>query len=55
MEDIPKSKNPILLILKILIAVVCIGVIGIFAFRLVVFNYYPDTIKNLAFNDKLTD
>ncbi|MBQ8689765.1 MAG: hypothetical protein IJ515_05325 [Clostridia bacterium] len=53
-DDIPKSKNPILLILKILIAVVCIGVIGIFAFRLVVFNYYPDSMKNLTFNEALT-
>ena len=54
-EDQPKSKNPVIITLKILIAVVCIGVVGIIAFRLILFNSYPETVKNLYFNDTLTD
>ena len=52
-EDRPKSKSPVLLILKILTAVICIGVVGFLAFRLFVFNSYPDEVKNLYVNDEL--
>ena len=53
-EDAPKSKSPVMLILKILIAVVCVGVVGLLAFRLIIFNAYPDSVKNIFFNEKLT-
>ncbi len=54
-DDIPKGKkNPVMLILKILVAVICISVIGIFAFRLILFNYYPDSVSNIYFTEKLT-
>lgn len=54
-DDIPKNrKNPVMLILKILIALVCLSVIGIFAFRMIAFNYYPDSMELLYFNDTLT-
>ena len=54
-DDIPKGKkNPVMLILKILVAIVCISVIGIFAFRLILFNYYPDSVSNIYFTEKLT-
>ena len=54
-DDIPKKrKNPVMLILKILIALVCLSVIGIFAFRMIAFSYYPDSVQNIYFNDTLT-
>jgi len=54
-EDLPKSKNPVLLIIKILIAVVCFSVIAVIVFRMIFFNYYPDNIENLYFNETLTE
>lgn len=53
-DDLPKSKNPVLIILKILTALICFGVIALLAFRLIIFNNYPDSVGNLYFNDKLT-
>lgn len=54
-DDIPKGKKtPVMLVLKILLATVAIAVIGIFAFRMIVYNYYPDTMKNILFTDSLT-
>ena len=52
-EDAPKSNNPVMLILKILTAVICIGVVGFLAFRLFIFNSYPDSVKGLYVNDEL--
>ena len=49
-----KSKNPVVIILKAVIALVCISVVGILAFRMVLFNSYPDGAKRLYFNDTLT-
>lgn len=54
-EDLPKSKNPVLLTIKILIALVCIAVIGVLVFRISFFNYYPNSIENLYFNESLTE
>ena len=54
-DDQPKSRSNIVIrILKIMIGVICIGVIGIFAFRLTLFSYYPDKISDLYFTDNLT-
>ena len=53
-EDRPKSKNPVLLILKIITALVCAAVVGVLVFRMVLFSTYPDSVKNIYFNDKLT-
>ena len=54
-EDLPKSKNPVLLIIKILIIVVCIAVAGVLIFRVTFFNFYPKSVKNLYFDDTLTE
>lgn len=55
-DDIPKGKkNPVIRILKILVAVICISVIGIFAFRLIVFNYYPDSMSDIYFTENLKE
>ncbi len=40
-EEPSSGKNPILLIIKILITLVCILVVGVIVFRIVIFNYYP--------------
>lgn len=55
-DEAPKGsrKNPVLLVIKILIAVVCIAVVGILAFRMILFNYYPGSMTGLYFNDTLT-
>ena len=53
-EDIPRGKSRVGLVLKILVGIVCISVIGVIAFRLILFNSYPEGIKNIYFNDKLT-
>ncbi|MBQ8719414.1 MAG: hypothetical protein IJY65_00060 [Clostridia bacterium] len=47
--------EPIMLILKILTGLVCALVIGVVLFRIILFNYYPDNIKNIYFNDELTE
>ena len=52
-DDIPKQKSYVGLVLKILVGIVCITVVGVLAFRLILFNRYPDEIKNIYFNDKL--
>ena len=53
-EDIPQNKSAFILTLKILVAVVCFGVIGLILFRLLMFNYYPSSMKMVYFNDTLT-
>lgn len=47
--------EPVMLILKILIGVVCAAVVGVIAFRMILFNYYPDNMKNIYFNEELSD
>ena len=54
-DDLPKSKSPIILILKILIASICIGVVGLLAVRLIIFNNYPDSVKLVSFDDTLKE
>lgn len=53
-DDAPKSKNPVIIILKIFIAIVCISVIGIIVFRMILFSTYPKEVGNIYFNDALT-
>lgn len=53
-DDGPRGKSPVALILKILIGAVILSVVGIVAFRIIIFNSYPDSVKNIYFNDKLT-
>ena len=53
--DAQKTKNIPLLIMKILTAIVCIAVIGLLAFRLILFNTFPSDTANIYFNDTLTE
>ena len=52
-EDMPKKKSVVGIILKVLVAAVCVLVIGVLVFRMIVFDYYPDSMKKLYFNEKL--
>ena len=54
-EDAPRGKSPLGLVLKILVGFVCVAVIGVLVFRMVLFDYYPDSMKKLYFNDTLAD
>ncbi len=54
-EDNPRGgKNPVIIILRTLIALICITVVGVLAFRMVVFNTYPEGAKTVFYNDTLT-
>jgi hypothetical protein len=54
-DDIPKGKNPVIFILKLLVALVCFSVVGIIAFRMVIFNYYPESMKSVYFTPALKE
>lgn len=49
------TKNPVVTFLKILIITLCLLVVGVVMFRVILFNYYPKNIKNIYFNDDLTE
>ena len=49
------NKNPIVLLLKILVVLLCVLVVGVIAFRLVLFNYYPNEMKNIYFDEELAE
>lgn len=52
--DEPPRKSPVLLTIKIIAFILIFSVIGLLAFRIVMFNYYPNSMKTLYFNDTLT-
>ena len=54
-DDLPKSKNPVFILIKVLTALVCVGVVGLLAFRMILFNYYPDVAEGVYFNSALTE
>ena len=53
-DDEPRSRGTVGLILKILVGVVVASVVGLVAFRIIIFHHYPDSVKNIYFNEKLT-
>ncbi len=54
-DDIPKKRGAVTLFIKIAIALVCILVVGLLTFRIVMFNYYPSSMKTIYYNDILTE
>ena len=52
-DESPK-KSIVGIILKAIIFSLCALVIGVIAFRLVIFNYYPDSVSNIYFTDELS-
>ena len=53
--DESPSKNPVSIFLKAVLVTVSFTVIGFLLFRIFIFNYYPASMKNLYFNDHLTE
>ena len=53
-DEVPRSRGPVGWVLRILVIVVILAVVGVLGFRLVLFDYYPKSIKNLYFNETLT-
>ncbi len=54
-DEAPKSKNPILVTMRILTALVCVAVIGTLVIRLFLFSSYPKSVKNIYFNESLLE
>ena len=54
-EEPRENKNPVATILKAIIIAVCCLVVGLILFRVILFNYYPSEMKNVYFDDKLTE
>ena len=52
-DEVPGKSNPVALVIKILILLVCISVAGILLFRIALFNYYPSDMKELYYTDSL--
>ena len=53
-DESPTRSLPLILI-KAAAAVVCLAVLGLLAFRLFTFNYYPKNVTRLYFNDSLAE
>jgi len=49
------SKNPVSTLLKVLVIALCLLVVGVIVFRVILFNYYPRKIKNIYFDEELTE
>ena len=52
-DETVSTKNPVVTLLKILIISLCLLVVGVIAFRVILFNYYPAEMKSVHFNDEL--
>ncbi|MBR7116270.1 MAG: hypothetical protein IKC87_00990 [Clostridia bacterium] len=53
-DDEPKKKSGVIgIIIKVLIAAVCITVIGVIGFRISIFNNYPEEVSRVIFSDEL--
>ena len=50
-----KRSNPVLTVLKLLCGAVCVLVIGVIAFRIIMFNTYPSEMKTLYFTPTLEE
>ena len=51
----PPRRGPVGLIFKILGALICGGMIGLLAFRMILFRTYPASVSQIVFTDALTD
>ena len=52
-EEVPGHRSPLGWVLRILVAAVILLVVGVLGFRLVLFEYYPESMKTLYYNDAL--
>lgn len=54
-DDAPKRRGVgFLRVLQILVALVCLATAGVIGYRLFLFDYYPETMKQLVFTERLT-
>lgn len=53
-DEAPGDGGIVTKILKIAIVAICALVVGLIMFRVILFNYYPRSIKDIYFNDSLT-
>ncbi len=51
--DEAPTTNPVLKFIKIVAVIICVAVVGIIAFRMFTFNYYPAGMKTVHFTDDL--
>ncbi len=49
------NKSVVGTLIKALVIFLCFAVVGVLIFRVILFNYYPGTIKNIYYNDTLTE
>ena len=54
-DEPPRGRSTVGTVLKVAIATLCVLVVGLMAFRIVLFNYYPPQMKDLYFNDTLAE
>lgn len=55
-DEAPSNgTNPVATFLKILIVFLCVAVIGVILFRVILFNYYPKSVKHIHFNEELSE
>ena len=53
-EDAPRRRGAFLRALQIFVALVCLATAGIIGYRLFLFDYYPASVKQLVFTERLT-
>ena len=53
-DESPK-KSGAGLVIKIVAIALCVAVVGLLGFRMMTFNYYPDTMKNIYFTPELIE
>ena len=54
-DEPPHGQSTVGTVIKVSIILLCFLVVGFMGFRIVLFNYYPAEIKNIYFNDTLTE
>ncbi|MBQ8880041.1 MAG: hypothetical protein IJY69_04285 [Clostridia bacterium] len=53
--DEAPTVSPVLKFIKVVAVIICIAVVGVIAFRMFTFNYYPSDMKSLYFTDSFAD
>ena len=48
-------KSVVLVIIKIMVILATLAVVGVLGFRIYLFNYYPESMKNIYFTDGITE
>ena len=54
-DEPPAKRGAVGTVLKVLLALLCVTVVGIIGFRIATFNYYPKEMKELYVNDALEE